>query len=60
VSLSASGGTVSAFELLLDCVTAPRRDEARARLRRRLAGPIDWDAVLDSARRHGVTPLLYL
>ncbi len=60
MSLSASGGTVSAFELLLDCVTAPRRDEARARLRRRLAGPIDWDAVLDSARRHGVTPLVYL
>ena len=60
MSLNASGGTISTFELLLDCVTAPPRDEARARVRRRLGGPIDWDAVLDSARRHGIAPLVYL
>lgn len=59
MSLSVPGGAVSTLELLRDCVTALRRDEARARLHRRLAGPIDWEAVLDSAHRHGVTPIVY-
>ena len=58
--LSASGDSSSTFELLLDCVTAPRRDEARGRLHARLAGPVDWDALLIAARRHGVAPLVYL
>jgi hypothetical protein len=53
------GQTGSPLELLLDCVTAHRVAESRARLHRRLAGPVDWGAVLDSACRHGVAPLVY-
>jgi len=49
----------STLELLLDCASAHRRAESRARLRRRLEHPIDWQPVLDSARRHGVAPLAY-
>jgi hypothetical protein len=60
VYLSAPAEASSTFELLLDCVTAPPRDEARGRLRERLAGPVDWDAVQVAARRHGVAPLVYL
>ena len=52
-------GVASTLEVLLDCVTAHRRDEARARLHQRLAGPIAWEAVVDSAQRHGVTPIVY-
>jgi hypothetical protein len=59
VSLKAPGGAASTLELLIDCAVARRRDEARARLLRRLAGPVDWEAVVDAARRHAVTPLVY-
>ena len=52
--------TGTAFELLVDGVTAARRADARARLHRRLTGPIDWAALLDLARRHGVAPLVFL
>lgn len=59
MSLSASSGAASPFELLLDGVSAHRRGEARTRLCRRLAGPVDWDAVVASAHRHGVAPIVY-
>jgi Uncharacterised nucleotidyltransferase len=59
VSPSAPGGGVSTLDLLRDAVTARRRDEARARLHRRLEGPVDWTVVVDSARRHAVAPLVY-
>jgi hypothetical protein len=49
----------STLELLLDCVTARRLAESRARLHKRLAEPIDWDATLDAARGHGVAPLVH-
>jgi hypothetical protein len=58
-ALSAAGAAVSTLALLLDCATAHRRDEARTRLHRRLAGRIDWEAVVESARRHGVAPIVY-
>jgi hypothetical protein len=54
------GGRVSpTLEFLVDCVSAHRLPEARARLRRRLQGPVDWDDVVRSARQHGVTPLVH-
>jgi hypothetical protein len=59
VPLSDPGGSVSTLELLLDGATAHRREEARARLARRLAGPIDWPPVLEAAYRHGVAPIVY-
>lgn len=54
-----AGRAVAPLELLLDAVTAHRRPERRARLQQRLAGPLDWPAVVAAALRHGVAPLVY-
>jgi hypothetical protein len=46
-------------ELLLCCARVHLEPATRDRLRRLLAGPLDWAAVLRLARRHWVTSLLY-
>ena len=51
--------TSATVELLLGCATAHRLDAARARLHRRLAESVDWEAVVEAAQRHGITPLVY-
>lgn len=51
--------TSPTLRLLLDCVTAHRLDAARDRLRQGLAGPVDWDAAVETVRRHGIAPLVY-
>jgi hypothetical protein len=53
------GGVPPTLDLLLDCASAHRLAEVRARLHRRFEGPIDWEDTLQAARRHGVTPLVY-
>jgi hypothetical protein len=53
------GGASPTLQFLIDCVSAHRLAEARARLHRRLEGRIDWGDALAAARRHGVTPLVY-
>jgi hypothetical protein len=51
--------TSAAVQILVDCATAGRVDAARVRLHRRLAGAVDWEAVVEAAQRHGITPLVY-
>ena len=56
---TAPGGVSPTLDLLLDCASAHRVAEVRARLHRRLEGPVDWEDARQAARRHGVTPLVH-
>jgi hypothetical protein len=46
-------------ELLLCCARTVRSAEEDARIRALLLENMDWDYLLQTARRHGVAPLLY-
>ena len=45
-------------ELLLDCATTRLDPSRRERIEMRLAGPLDWPNLVETATRQGVMPLL--
>lgn len=46
-------------ELLVWCASTVVSDHLKGCIRRRVQEPLDWSIVLDMARYHGVSPLLY-
>ena len=46
-------------ELLVWCARTVVTDVLKARIRQRVQESLDWAAILDMARYHGVAPLLY-
>ena len=46
-------------ELLIWCARTVVTDDLKKRISRRAHEPLDWAALLDMARYHGVAPLLY-
>jgi len=52
-------GAASAFRLVLDCVRVFLGADPPDRLRQSLGETVDWEAALQIASWHGVTPLVY-
>lgn len=46
-------------ELVLLCARTRLSESAIDKIRSRVISPLDWDLVVETARRHGVLPLLY-